>query len=178
MNILLVGPRGSGKSTLGRLLADRLHHSFVDLDDTVLATFEQTCVTDVWAMHGEHAWRRSEVQALLRTFAARDQVIALGGGTPMVPDAFEYISRAISEQAAVCIYLHCHPDQLAHRLSVDAGDRPSLTGDDPARESAVILAQREPTYRKLANIVIDVSDHSIAESCEVAVEQLRRFGLG
>ena len=81
MHVLLMGLRGSGKTTVGGLLARQLDGEFVDLDDRVLATFAETTVTDVFSAHGEQAWRAAEARVLhelLSRTAGRDSVIALG----------------------------------------------------------------------------------------------------
>ncbi len=110
MNVLLIGPRGCGKSSVGVLLAGRLEIPFRDLDDIVLGSFEQASVTEVWAMCGESAWREAEVNSLKDSLGEAASVIALGGGVPMIEDARTLINLAREAGEAIVIYLRCQPD--------------------------------------------------------------------
>ena len=160
MHVLLMGLRGSGKTTVGGLLSRQFDVEFVDLDDRVLATFDETTVADVWAAHGEQAWRAAEASVLhelLGRTAAPDSVIALGGGTPMIESARGDIESARTAGTATVVYLQCVVEELHRRLAGRTGDRPSLTGGDPVRETAAVLTAREPVYRRLADHECDVS---------------------
>jgi shikimate kinase len=164
VNILLMGLRGSGKTTIGRLLAQRAGRRFVDLDDLALARFPETTVTAVWQAHGEPAWREAEALALRQVLAGSEAIIALGGGTPMIDDARALIEQAQAEGAATVIYLRCTTAEMSRRLSADAGDRPSLTGADPVAEIQAVLEAREPTFRALADHELDVTEISAEEA--------------
>jgi shikimate kinase len=168
VNVLLIGLRGSGKSTIGRELAGRLNRPFVDLDERVLATFAEASVSEVWSAHGEAAWREAEVSILEAVLRGADQVIALGGGTPMIADARRRIESCQRAGEARMVYLQCDVGKLARRLSRDVGDRPSLTGADPIDEIRTVLEARETTYQELADFVCDVSD----ATPEVAAESI------
>ena len=82
-------PKRSGSRR--RALSKRLGHPFVELDERVLAAFPEGSVREVWSVHGEAAWREAESAALVATLAADEQVVALGGGTPMIPAARQRI---------------------------------------------------------------------------------------
>ena len=107
-----MGLRGSGKTTIGRRLADALGMPFIDLDEQVLATFTEDSVGRVWAAHGEQAWRRAESSALTTVVEDDDRVIALGGGTPMIEQAVvrSFLLRLHRESNADGLY-----DQQQHR---------------------------------------------------------------
>jgi len=161
MTVLLIGPRASGKSTVGRMLAAALNASFVDLDDVVLAGFADQgldTVEAVWAGPGEPAWRQGEAAALAArlTGAPDADVIALGGGTPVIDDARTRIEAAQRAGRAIVVYLRCPVAVLERRLR-EPGDRPSLTGASPADETARVLAEREPVYLELADVVTDAT---------------------
>jgi shikimate kinase len=155
MNILLIGPRGSGKSTIGRALAARLKRPFIDLDAQALATFALPGVADVWKTHGESAWRDAEVRCLRRALNSDIQVIAPGGGAVMIPAARDVIERAQRAEQARVVYLKCSVSTLLERLRREPGDRPPLSNQALEVEVARILEQREPTYTALADVVID-----------------------
>lgn len=172
MTILLFGYRGSGKTTIGQRLSRRLGYAFHDTDALVRGRFGGAEVADIWARHGEPAFRAMEVtvtRELLAETCASPKVIALGGGTLMQPDAFEAVKSA---QGALRIYLRAPAAVLAERIAGDratAGQRPSLTGAaDPADEVAQVLAKREPTYLAAADRVLDIGERSV----EDAVAQL------
>jgi shikimate kinase len=171
VNTLLIGLRGCGKTTIGRELARRTDRPFIDLDDIVLATFTEASVSDVWSAHGEAAWREAEATALDEVLRAADQVVALGGGTPMIDDAHRRIVSRQRAGAATVVYLHCDTGELARRLARDGGDRPSLTGAGPMEEIQTVLEAREPTYRQLADVVYDVTGVS-PEAAAVEIEGL------
>lgn len=178
INVLLIGPRGCGKTTLGRAAAAALSRSFVDLDDVTLGQFDQPTITGVWDKHGEQAWRRAEVKALMRVLEAGGQIMALGGGTPTIPQAAALIKQEKQRGRTRCIYLHCDASELAQRLRAAEGDRPSLTGARPADEIAAVLHQREPTYRALADNVLDMTAMSPEQSTDAIIAIVQRWDIG
>lgn len=157
MHVVLIGARASGKTSVGCLLASQLGLPFVDLDDRALSRFEEQSVAQVWERHGEAAWRDAEAAALEDLLDESDRVIALGGGTPMIDRARRTLEQVQANEAARIIYLRCPGSVLQHRLRQETGDRPSLTGDDPAAEIIAILAAREPVYSELAGGTVDAS---------------------
>ncbi|MCZ6836158.1 MAG: AAA family ATPase [Planctomycetota bacterium] len=173
MNVLLIGSRGCGKSTLGRLASQILDRTFVDLDDRVLACFEESSVIDIWATHGEAAWRLAEQETLEIALKTDDQIIALGGGVPMIDAARRRMEDARQSGEVAIVYLRCPIDELQQRLRQETGDRPGLLGDDPVAEIEAVLAAREPTYRTLADHVLDMGGQTIEESTDSLVDWIR-----
>lgn len=156
-SVLLIGLRGSGKTTLGRELAQRLHRPFIDLDDETKAQLHCATIAQAWEKFGESGFRQAESRALKRLLTKPGQVIALGGGTPTAPGAREAIERAQLTKSAYVIYLRAGAQTLRERLArCDLDDRPSLTGTDTIAEIDLILARRDSLYRTLADEVIDV----------------------
>lgn len=158
--LLLIGLRGSGKSTLGRALGQQRGVGFLDLDDAVLRAMGHATVADAWRAEGEGAFRMAETQALRRTLESdapgRPRVIALGGGTPTAPGAADLIREARRAGVAMVVYLRCAPDELRRRLrilGVETGDsnRPSLTGKSALDEVEDVFNARDPLYRELAD---------------------------
>ncbi|MEX0775176.1 MAG: shikimate kinase [Phycisphaeraceae bacterium] len=157
MNIILIGYRGCGKTTLGRQLADHLWKTFVDVDREICRRFDNLTIAKIWAAHGEPRFREVETQVTAEACAKDEQVIALGGGTLMQPK-----SRAAVEQSkAVRIYLKCNAEELLKRIEGDpdtAGTRPNLTPHQGGLEEIkAMLAVREPVYLAVADKVFDVT---------------------
>lgn len=155
MNLLIIGLRGSGKTTAGRLAAQRLSLPFVDLDDLTPVVLGHRTVRSAWDACGQDAFRRAETVALASAVTRDQRVIALGGGTPTAPLAADLIEHERAQGRARVVYLWAPASVLRARLASSLGDRPSLTGVDPLEEIEAVLAARDPLYRRLADAVVD-----------------------
>jgi shikimate kinase len=146
--IYLIGARGSGKTTVGRLLAARLGWSFVDMDDVIESAAGET-IAEIFAGEGEAGFRDREAEALAQVASRPDHVIATGGGIVLRPD-----SRSRLCGTGYCVWLTAPPETLSERIRVDAATavrRPALTGLSPLDEMRHVLAAREPLYRSVAH---------------------------
>lgn len=167
MNLLLVGYRGSGKSTVGQLVAQRLRWKFIDLDDYI-ATHSGRTIAEIFASQGEAAFRGMERKALESLKKVRHHVIALGGGAIMDPD-----TRTLAKRLGKIVWLRAPAAVLWSRISQDAHtvkSRPSLTPVGGLAEVEAVLAEREPTYRTTANHTIDtlsLTPLDVAEALEM-----------
>jgi shikimate kinase len=149
-HVVLVGPMGSGKSTLGRALAARLGLAFVDVDARIEAGAGHD-IPSIFASEGEAGFRERETLALAEALAGDAAVIATGGGAVLAE-----ANRAAMSGAGRVIYLRIDaPTQLA-RLAGDTG-RPLLATADRARRLAELQAIREPLYREVAEHIFDTS---------------------
>lgn len=153
---MLIGLRGSGKSTLGRALAAAQGCVFVDLDEVTPQVMGFGSVAEAWGARGESEFRAAEAAALQEALRGDGVVIALGGGTPTAPGCAE---RLIEERRAgrvVVAYLRAEPAALRERLRgrIDAS-RPSLTGKDPLAEIDDVFAARDPLYQRLATRMVE-----------------------
>ncbi|HCT45845.1 MAG: shikimate kinase [Phycisphaerae bacterium] len=152
-NLILIGLRASGKSTLGRLLAQELGRDFVDLDRVVAEQMDASGPGEIIEREGIDAFRFAETQALRSVLEHSGQIIALGGGTPTAPGAADLLREA----DARIIYLRATPETLRERLSEsDNTDRPALVGTDALDEVQTLFEQRDPLYRQLAQSVVHV----------------------
>ncbi len=172
MNVLLIGPRAAGKTTIGRLLASRLNRTFVDLDDLALAKFPAQSIREVWAIHGEDEWRIAESQSLTGALQKDNQVVALGGGAPMIPVVRAALHEARTTNSAIVVYLKCPVEVLRQRLQSDSGDRPSLTGSNVVDEVSKVLRLREPVYLELADLVHESRSGSPQVAAELLAEMV------
>ncbi len=165
MNTLLIGPRGCGKSSVGQRLAVIAGRSFVELDQRILAIFEEKSVQEVWELQGENAWRDEEVKQLSIALREDRQIISLGGGTVTIDAAYEIIKNEQHSGRAKLIYLCCEIPELIHRLENAPGDRPALSDARTIEEEVTnIMAKREPIYQALADTVLDVTNISVDEA--------------
>lgn len=162
---VLIGLRGAGKTTLGRLLAARSGVPFIDLDDRAIAGSGHASVSAMFRAAGEPAFRAAEARALAEVLAdpaCAGAVVALGGGTPMAPGARALLERARAERRIRVILLEAAPAVLGARLEVAPGDRPLLLGTDFAEEAALLAERRMPTYRALADATISTEGDAAA----------------
>src|SRR6187455_560447 len=125
MSIVLVGYRGSGKTTIGRRLADRLWQPFVDTDEMVVAKAGKS-IKAIFEEDGEPRFRELEAQAVREVCQLKENVISLGGGAILRDDN----RSAIKASGHKVIYLRCEAPELHKRINADpqtAESRPSLT---------------------------------------------------
>ncbi len=147
MMIALTGFMGSGKTTVGKVLADFLGCPFMDLDDLVVKKAGKS-IPDIFAQDGEPAFRELEAQILRKTvakYAESTAVLALGGGAVLAP-----ASAALLHEKTVCIYLRATLDTLLARLEGETAGRPLADASLADR-----LTSREPLYEKTAHVIVD-----------------------
>jgi shikimate kinase len=151
--ILLVGMMGSGKSTVGRLLAEHLGWGYCDSDADVEAATGRT-VPEIFESDGELAFRRAEAEALAHACGlATPVVVSAAGGSVLSPD-----NRRLLTQSGTVVWLRARPTTNARRVGDGAG-RP-LLGDDPPEAMTRLYAERAPLYGEVADLVVDVDDLS------------------
>jgi shikimate kinase len=158
--LYLIGPRGSGKSTVGRLLAERLGWGFADADE-VLETLAGCTIADIFRAEGEAGFREREAD-ILRELAKRERhVIAYGGGVILRP-----ANRALLHSTGHCVWLTGDPKILCERLECDPSTgsrRPALTDLPGPAEIERILREREPFYREVAHLTVATDGLSPAD---------------
>ena len=152
-NLILIGLRASGKSTLGKMLSESLTLPFVDLDNVSSTLLDCDGAGAAIKKHGIEAFRDAETKALRATLDSSSQVIALGGGTPTAPGCAEMLKQSSSR----VIYLRALPDTLRQRLSIDDNtDRPPLVGNDVIDEVQSLFDARDELYCDIAESVIHI----------------------
>lgn len=165
--LVLMGLRGSGKSTIGRLVAQRTGAEFIDLDHVTTGLLGGGSLPELWARFGEARFREAEVEALrglrLDQHPAR-RVVALGGGTPTAPGASEILESASRAGRIALVYLRAQPQTLRARLdATDIASRPSLTGAGTLEEIESVFGARDPLYRGLAALVVQTDGRSVED---------------
>ena len=164
VGVALIGLRGSGKSTLGPGLSAALGFDFIDTDVDVLDRFQEGSFVEVLRVHGEAAWRAAEIDVARDLLARPDQVVAMGGGMPIIPDVQSMMHTARAEGELIVIYLAADPMVLEERLEASPGDRASLSGRGLVEEIRSLSDDRDPVYRALADIICPVMSEPAHET--------------
>jgi shikimate kinase len=152
--IILVGPMGAGKSTIGRLLAAYLSLPFKD-SDTVIEENSGADIPWIFDVEGEEGFRDRET-AVLKELAGHKQLVLATGGGMVVREE----NRRLLQQAAdAVIYLKADPEYLAQRTSKDK-KRPLLQVEDPYQKILDLLKEREPLYCEVATHVVPTDTRS------------------
>ncbi len=163
--IVLIGPPGAGKSTVGKALADHLSLEFLDTD----ALIEQSTgksITDIFVVDGEPIFRAIELEILASVLKSEGAVVSLGGGAPISDEAQALISKSDSH----VIFLDVSLSTAAPRVGFNR-DRPLLLGNPRAQWQA-LSDQRRPIYELLADQVIKVDDMEISAIVSAIVKEV------
>lgn len=174
MVIFLLGYRGSGKTTIGRRLADRLWIKFADTDELIVRAAGRS-IADIFRDDGEARFREMEVEAVAQAVemsSEKDHVIALGGGAVMTAAVRDLIMVPQARR----IYLRCDPAVLLERIQGDsatAANRPNLSNlGGGLEEIQNLLAQREPVYRQVMTSELDVTHLDPDKACAYIARML------
>jgi shikimate kinase len=165
--LVLVGLMGAGKSCIGRRLAQRLRLPFIDADREI----EQAAgcsIPEIFARHGEQAFRDGERRVILRLLESPPFVLATGGGAFMDPR-----TRAAIREKAISIWLRADLDLLVRRTG-RRSDRPLLQVEDPRTKLAELMAARYPIYAE-ADLTVDSQDGPPDATLERVLEALATF---
>lgn len=138
-HVVLVGLPGSGKTTVGRLVAEQLHAGFVDVD-AIIERREGRPIALIFAEKGEAAFREMERKEMETALGNAPAVIAPGGGWGAQPGAIDG-----AKAHALVVYLRTRPESAAQRAAPE-GTRPLLVGEDPVARMRDLQKEREPFY--------------------------------
>jgi shikimate kinase len=159
-HLFLIGYRGSGKTTVGRLLSSALSLPWLDLDHQIELSLGEP-ISGFFKNHGEEAFRDVESGCLKACIESEASVISLGGGAIL-----RVVNRRILRESGWTVWLRCSHATLAERIGKDEGAgnvRPSLTGKDVVSEIEQVMRVREPLYSDAADWSIEVDDYSPEE---------------
>lgn len=163
--VILIGPMGSGKTTIGSLLAEKLGLSFRDTDHLIEEQEEKT-VSQIFLDQGEDAFRVIEKRVLREELLTDGTVLSLGGGAPISIDAQSAL-RAISSHI---IFLDISLSTVAPRIGFNR-DRPLLL-NNPRGQWQTLMEARRPIYEAIADATINVDDKSEEEIVTIALSSL------
>ncbi len=151
--IFLVGPMGTGKTTIGRQLAQALGLEFEDTDQEIQRRTGVDIPT-IFEYEGEDGFRARERKVIADLVEVDSQVLATGGGA--VTDAD---NRRLLPARGFVIYLECSPEQQYDRTYKDK-NRPLLHSDDPLENLKQLMNERDPLYREVADLVVSTERRS------------------
>jgi len=168
-HIVLIGLPGAGKTTVGRMVAERLHAGFVDIDN-VLIRKEGKPIAMIFAEKGEQAFRDMERKEVDAALANEPAVIAPGGGWAAQPGALDG-----ARSRGYFVYLKSRAEVAAGRAE-PSGTRPVLMGDDPLARMRELFTARDPFYAKADATVL--TEAKSAEKVADEVSKLAQTGAG
>lgn len=176
-NLYLVGFMGTGKTTVGRMAAQRLGFTLLDSDQEIERQQGRT-ITRIFAEDGEPAFRAMEREFIARGHPGSRTVVACGGGLVVQPGMLELLKRK-----GVVICLHASIGTVLQRISGHA-HRPLFNGENPEARLRELYAQREPVYRQSGTLILtdarplaDVVNHVLRAYRREAAEFARQPGV-
>lgn len=155
-NIVLIGFMGTGKTTAGRLLAERTGRTFVDLDEEIERLLGMP-VSAIFAQYGESFFREQEQQIIRQIICRSNIVFATGGGAVLLEENIHNL-----QQCGLVITLKCQPEIIIKRILGDIAVRPLLNRENRLQVITELLQERSSRYEE-ANFCIDTSMLSIDE---------------
>ncbi|MFD2612870.1 shikimate kinase [Paenibacillus gansuensis] len=157
-NLVLIGFMGTGKSTVGQLLAEKLEWTFID-SDAALVSREGRSIPDIFSSDGEAYFRNAESRALADILSRNRQVVATGGGAVLREE-----NRQLMKGQGMVVALTATAEAIIERVRQDT-NRPLLQGDVEERVTS-LLVERQPAYR-FADVTIDTTDLSAVSIVEM-----------
>ncbi|HWL10507.1 MAG TPA: shikimate kinase [Planctomicrobium sp.] len=169
MAISLIGYRGTGKTTVGAALAERLNWKFIDLDPIIEQQSGMT-IAQIFEQHGEPHFRMLESNALQQALSQGNVVVSPGGGAIL-----DSSNQGAMQGAGPVVWLVASVETIMDRLASDPAtvhSRPSLTGSDALSEIADVLNVRTPIYNQAATITVSTENRTPASIVDEIVGQL------
>ena len=170
MLLTLIGYRATGKTTLARLLAERLRWDWIDADVEIERRAGRS-IAKIFAEQGEPAFRDLEAQ-VIADLCRRDRlVLAAGGGAPLRPE-----SRRAMREAGLVVWLTARPETILARMTGDAttaARRPDLTDKGPLAEIVHLIEVRTPIYQESAHLELDTEGKTPDELVEAIIARLQ-----
>jgi shikimate kinase len=168
--MVVLGPPGAGKTTVGRLLAVRLGAPFRDVDDDIVAAAGKP-ISEIFTGDGEPVFRAMEEDAVAAALRTHDGVLALGGGA---------VLSAITRQRLIghtVLFLNVGMAEGVRRTGLSTA-RPLLTGVNPRSTFKALLDARLPLYREVATIEVGTDDRDPEQVVDVVIEKYKESSNG
>jgi len=165
-SIVLIGPPGAGKSSIGKNLAKRMNRVFIDTDE-MIENRSGKKIGEIFLEDGEQPFRALEKEVVLEALQQPDCVISLGGGAVLDADT----QSVLSEMNRV-VYLEVSISNAAPRIGFNR-DRPLLLGN-PRQQWLSLMEQRKPIYESLAKYQVSTDNRKVNEVAEIVIEELNK----
>jgi len=150
-SIALIGFMGTGKTVVGKVLAERLGKEFLEMDALIEQKAGKT-IPEIFQREGEEAFRQLEIEAAKQVSQRKNVVIACGGGVVLNKINIDRLKKE-----SLLVYLTASPEVILRRTSSDTSERPLLKADNRALAVKELLRFRKPFYERAADITIDTS---------------------
>jgi len=168
VNFFLVGLMGAGKTTIGRQLAKSLKLSFVDSDHEIESRTGAN-IPWIFDIEGEKGFRKRERDVIDELTRQQGIVLATGGGAVL-----DKRNRACLSERGVVVYLHTSIDKLLKRTAKDR-NRPLLQTEDPHARLEALLAERDPLYREIADLVVETDNRNIQATVRAIISGIKKY---
>jgi len=166
MNIALYGFMGVGKTTIGRILAEKLGYDFIDVD-TEIERETGKSINEIFQLHGEAFFRKLESD-IIRELSNKDRlVIACGGGAVTNIENAETLQKS-----SKMIYLTASIDEIVDRTKGES-TRPLLNVANPVEAASELYENRKPIYVRYADLEVDTTDKTIEEVVALVLERIK-----
>jgi shikimate kinase len=180
MNVVLIGYRATGKSTVGKILSAKLKIAFWDTDAMVEKSMAMP-IKEIVALHGWDYFRAKEREAIKYLTQKEDCVIATGGGVVLFRENVNLLKQNVDllKQAGVIIWLNAPLQDIIDRLKKDARNgaiRPQFTSGNIIQETIDIMRKRLPLYERAADYIVDTLNKNAEEVAEEIYQYLRKSG--
>ena len=162
-NIALIGFMGTGKSSVGQIVAAQLHFTFLDTDHVIEARTGKT-IAEIFAQDGEPAFRALEKKLAGELVGRKKTVISTGGGLPANPD-----NLASLKEHSLVVCLWASPEKIWERVRSQT-HRPLLNEPDPLAKIRSLLAEREPCYRQ-ADVLLNTELRALKDVAQQVIHQ-------
>jgi shikimate kinase len=162
-NIALIGFMGTGKSSVGQLVAAQLHFTFLDTDHVIEARTGKT-ISEIFTQEGEPAFRALEKKIVGELVGRKKTIISTGGGLPANPDNLASLK---THSLVVCLW--ASPEKIWERVRSQT-HRPLLNEPDPLAKIRSLLAEREPCYRQ-ADVLLNTELRALKDVAQQVIHQ-------
>ena len=167
-NIALIGFMGTGKTAVGKALAEKLGRAFIELDSLIEQKAGKT-IPEIFQQDGEIRFRELEIEVAKQVSGKKNAVIACGGGVVL-----NKINIDRLRQECVIVHLTASPEAILRRTSGDENERPLLKTTNKALNIRELLRFRKPFYERAADIAIDTSKLDIDSVVERIIKKVKR----